>query len=177
MTKPLPWTRNSTRTAKTVPFNANGSNPCGAHIRCAPPYCITGDNTMADEPQPGKQPPDRFATQPPKSSYIDFAERPEDEPSLSIKWRRHAAELAFTRNLVGQAMRDPKPPVTMTGNRYVPYLCVSSNELYDHRLVYDRLTGAVRCGCEAATYFRPCAHAGAVLWLVAGLCAERTRQP
>lgn len=102
--------------------------------------------------------------------------------TAAYEWRTQAVRLAFEHGLYGQAWRDTRPNVL--GPERVPlqpgceaWGCVSIHEKFDRRLVWNPLVGTVQCGCPAGRRQNPCGHAGAVLLAVAGICAQRERDP
>lgn len=87
-------------------------------------------------------------------------------------WRANCVRLACERNLAGQAFYETRGTVATLR-------VVCANDQKDHAVGYDGRDHEVWCDCRAGELGWPCAHAGAVLLLVADppLAVERARDP
>ena len=88
-----------------------------------------------------------------------------DNTSASPRWRALSIILTVRRHLVGHAAR------TSREDHYV----VLDADGHMHRVIFSESTGSIACECKAGHYNKPCAHAGAVLLLIADCAPERKK--
>src|SRR5260221_2788394 len=88
---------------------------------------------------------------------------PKIQPTRA-EWEARAVELAAAKHLIGTARR-------RGSGQFAEFFIVPSGDRRgQHEVWLDRASGDPRCDCVAASYWRPCSHAGAVLH------AERQRR-
>ncbi|HEX9414820.1 MAG TPA: hypothetical protein VF916_15045 [Ktedonobacterales bacterium] len=88
---------------------------------------------------------------------------PKIQPTRA-EWEARALELAAAKHLTGTARRRG------VGQFADVFTVPSGDRCQTHEVWLDHASGKLRCDCVAASYGRPCSHAGAVLH------AERQRR-